>query len=113
MLFGTTYAQTAKIAQRLTDILSSAGKSVMYLDAAVVARGLSFRTFYCVIIGAFIIRGRHQRSVERFVGANREAMNGLPTAFFSVSGSAASGNPEERATARKMVDAFLQKTGWR
>ena len=66
-----------------------------------------------IIVGASVIRGRHQRSVRDFVRAHCASLNAMPTAFFSVSGSAAS--PDERggAEARRCVEIFLGETHWR
>ena len=63
-------------------------------------------------IGGSIIGGRHDRALVRFVREHRAVLNALPSAFFSVSGSAASRLETERAKARQFVDQFLDTTGW-
>jgi len=58
------------------------------------------------------IGGRHQRALIRFVRDHRAVLNTIPSAFFSVSGSAASPVESERAKARQFVDQFLDTAGW-
>lgn len=112
IVYGTSYGQTAKIAGRMADQLVSLGYRVTLVDANDIPRATSAGDFSGVIVGASVIRGRHQRSVDRFVRANRAALNSMPSAFFSVSGSATNSDPKERANARILLEEFLGKAGW-
>src|SRR5262245_55207915 len=111
--YGTKYGQTAKIATRIADVLVMEGLDVTLRDLASAPPDMDVVGFDAVIVGSSIIVGRHQRSVERFVRRNLEALNRLPTAFFSVSGSAGSAKPEHRAVARGLMERFLTRVGWR
>ena len=111
--YGTSYGHTAKVARHVADLLTASGDSVTVADVATLPRGLTLRDFDGVIVGSPIMYGRHRGSVRDFVRAHRDALNAVPSAFFSVSGSAASKDPAERANAEKCVDAFLRETGWR
>jgi menaquinone-dependent protoporphyrinogen oxidase len=82
------------------------------VDAADNERDLDVSRFDAIIVGGSIIRGRHQRAVTRFVRANLVALNTTPSAFFSVSGAAASSNETSRAEAQRFIDEFLGQTGW-
>ena len=113
ILYGTSYGQTAKIARRMDDLLTASGETVILVDASNQPRGLTPREFDGVIVGGSIIRGRHQKSVRRFVHVHWDVLNAMPSAFFSVSGAAASPDQVTRAEARRFVDAFLGETGWR
>ena len=42
----------------------------------------------------------------------RDALNGMPSAFFSVSLAAAEDDDESRAVTRKFVADFVEETGW-
>src|SRR5688572_27138828 len=112
ILYGTSYGQTAKIARRMGDLLTASGETVTLVDASNQPRGLTPREFDGVIVGGSIIRGRHQKNVRRFVDVHRDALNAIPSAFFSVSGAAASPDRAVQADARRFVDAFLGETGW-
>ena len=112
ILYGTSYGQTAKIARHMADLLTASGETVTLVDASYQPHSLTPREFDGVIVGGSIIRGRHQKGVRRFVHAHWDALNAMPSAFFSVSGAAASRDPTARAEARRFVDAFLGETGW-
>lgn len=111
--YGTSYGQTAKIAARIADLLAASGDVVTLADVGELPRDTGPRDFAGVIIGASLIRGGHQRRVRRFVRAHRDALNAMPSAFFSVSGSAAGAAEAQRAAARRCVDELLRETGWR
>jgi menaquinone-dependent protoporphyrinogen oxidase len=73
---------------------------------------LDLAGFDGVIVGSSIIRGKHRASIDRFVSEHRQALNTLPTAFFSVSGAAASADATEQYEARRMMESFLTKHSW-
>jgi menaquinone-dependent protoporphyrinogen oxidase len=112
IFYGTSYGQTAKIARRMDDLLTASGEIVTLVDASNQPPGLTPREFDGIIVGGSIIRGRHQKSVRRFVHVHQDVLNAMPSAFFSVSGAAASPDQDARAEARRFVDAFLGETGW-
>jgi menaquinone-dependent protoporphyrinogen oxidase len=112
IFYGTSYGQTAKIARRMDDLLTASGEIVTLVDASSQPPDLTPREFDGIIVGGSIIRGRHQKSVRRFVHVHRDVLNAMPSAFFSVSGAAASPDQDARAEARRFVDAFLGETGW-
>ena len=112
VIYGTSYGQTARIARRMAVVLKESGETVTLVNAAAGLRELVPKEFDAIIVGGSIIRGRHQREVTRFVLANRDALNAMPSAFFSVSGSAASPLEASRAEARRLVAEFLRQTGW-
>ena len=61
-----------------------------------------------VIVGGSIHMGKHDKHVVEFVRNNRDILEGLPSAFFSVS-LAAQGDTEE---AEGYVQQFEEETGW-
>jgi menaquinone-dependent protoporphyrinogen oxidase len=101
ILYGTRYGQTAKIASRIADLLEANGDVVTRVDAREPLHDIALDAYDGVIIGASIIRGRHQRSVEDFVANHYMMLNEMPSAFLSVSGSAASPDERGRADARR------------
>ena len=112
ILYGTRYGQTMKIAERMKEVLTAAGHAVPIACANTVLQDFSLSSFDGVIIGGSVIAGRHQRYLERFVRAHRDELNRMPSAFFSVSGSAAGSTERDHANARRVLDEFLAKTGW-
>jgi menaquinone-dependent protoporphyrinogen oxidase len=113
ILYGTNYGQTAKVALRVADLLEESGCIVSCYDVRELPRGVVLSEYDAVVIGASVIRGRHQRAVQAFVSRYYNMLNGMPTAFFSVSGSAASPDERGRADARRCAEEFLRATHWR
>lgn len=111
--YGTSHGHTARVAHYVADVLTAAGDTVTVANIEQIPGRLLLADFDGVVVGSPILFGRHRRAVRRFVRAHRDALNRLPSAFFSVSGSAASPIEAEREKARACVDAFLRETGWR
>jgi len=112
IVYATSYGQTARIAGRMADLLMASGEAVTLVNACNHPRDFHAGEFDGVIVGGSIIGGRHHRALVRFVRAHRALLNAIPSAFFSVSGSAASPLETERAKARQLVDQFLDTAGW-
>ena len=113
ILYGTKYGQTAKITSRVTELLEKNGDIVTHLDARELSHDVRLDAYDGVIIGGSIIRGRHQPSVRDYVSNHYLILNGMPSAFLSVSGSAASPDERGRADARRCAEEFLRVTHWR
>jgi menaquinone-dependent protoporphyrinogen oxidase len=112
IVYGSRYGQTAKIASHLEDALVADGLSVTLVNADTMTRAFNLADFDAVVIGSSVIGGKHRRSVARFVRQNIETLNRVPTAFFSVSGSAASPDVRSQAKARAVMERFLVDTAW-
>ena len=110
--YGTSYGQTARIAERMADQLAAGGDVVTVTDCRDLHAGLAPGRFDGILIGASIIGGRYQRRVHQFVRKHRALLDATPSAFFSVCGSAASTDPAVRAEAQRYIDVFLEATGW-
>jgi len=113
ILYGTKYGQTAKIASRVAALLAESGDTVTSADARELPRDVKLDAYDGVIIGASIIRGRYQPRVRDFVADHFIMLNGMPSAFLSVSGSAASPDERRREEARCCAEEFLRATHWR
>ena len=112
LVYGTRYGQTAKIAQSIRDTLTEHYHDVVLANASADAGMLDAAGYDGVIVGASVIGGRHQSVIQDFVTRNRTVLNAVPSAFFSVSGSAGSSDPNVRAEATVLLNKFLTSTGW-
>ena len=112
IVYASHYGQTAKIAHFIADQLRETGDMVTLSRVEDIRRGMAPGQFNGAIVGASINMGKHQRSIVRFVRENREVLERIPTAFFSVSGAACSPDDATRATARQYIANFLRDTGW-
>jgi menaquinone-dependent protoporphyrinogen oxidase len=113
IVFGTSHGQTEKIARRMADVLTGSGDAVTLWNADALPPDDTPRDVDGIIVGAPVLFGQHRSSVVRFVRRHIWALNATPSAFFSVSGSAASPQEPARREARRILDEFLRETGWR
>ena len=108
--FATTEGQTRKIAERISANLRERGYEAKLYDTA-VRRGVpEVGAFDAVIVAASIHEGHHQDSAINFAFAHRDQLVRKPSAFVSVSLSAAM--PNGQAEAQHYVDRFVATTGW-
>ena len=109
----TTYdGHTAKIAERIAATLRSADCAVEMCDLARSRPGRSLEDYDGVIAGGPLHGGDHPPQLRTFASENRVTLNTKPSAFFSVSLSAA-GNEEQQGDATRCLNEFLEETGWK
>lgn len=111
IVYASLHGQTVKIARHIADALASAGEKVTLADARELPRSMDLSRYDAVVVGSPLVLRRHLPAVERFVRRHRNQLQQLPTAFFSVSASAAS--PASMPAARRALERFLAKTDWR
>jgi menaquinone-dependent protoporphyrinogen oxidase len=113
VFFATTEGQTQRIAERLAAVLREHGRDSRAIDlASPEARAIDWRRVSAAIVGASLHMGRHQRDARAFLTRNAVELNRVPSAFVSVSLSAASANPDETAAARQLAQAFPAAHHW-
>lgn len=112
LLYGTTEGQTATVSERMADVFRDAGHEPTLIHAEHLPAGFTLGAYDAAVIGASIHGGKHQRYVARFVRDHADALNAMPSAFYSVSLTAAEGTRESWETARGMLQEFLVETGW-
>jgi menaquinone-dependent protoporphyrinogen oxidase len=110
-LYASTHGHTARIAGRIAEALRAAGLEVDLLDAK-HAPDADPDGRPGVIVAASLHGGRHQREVVDWVKRQRDALDGRPSAFVSVSLTAAEDTAEARDATRRCIDEFLDDTGW-
>jgi menaquinone-dependent protoporphyrinogen oxidase len=107
ILYGTTEGQTARIAEYVAEAIRESGHASNAVDVrssgGTVPDGCD-----AVVIGAAIHMGKHDKHVVEFVRNNRDTLERLPSAFFSVS-LAAHGDLDE---AQGYLEHFEDETGW-
>jgi menaquinone-dependent protoporphyrinogen oxidase len=113
VLFASTEGQTALIAIRLAAVLHEHGLDSQAIDVSTPeAEAIDWSRVHGALVGASLHMGRHQTSAARFIHAHAADLNAVPSAFFSVSLSAASKNLDEVVAARKIAQAFPAEHGW-
>lgn len=108
----TTEGQTRRIAAEIAATLRAQGfvSDVHCLsDSMPPVDWLNVRG---VVVGASVHMGRHQKVALDFATREASHLSARPSAFFSVSLSAASKNPAEVDAARGLATNFLRQTRW-
>jgi menaquinone-dependent protoporphyrinogen oxidase len=114
ILYGTTEGQTRKVAGFVGERIRSHGCTTTIMNAADTEAGyLKLREFDGVIIAASLHLGFYQPAVEEFVRARHDTLNGMRTAFLSVSLAAASKDPDDRKGMESCLQRFLMATSWK
>ena len=112
IIYGTSYGQTEKIARRIRDLLVWHGCDVTLVNAADGFPVLPLSWFDGIIVGSSIIARGHHKHIAEFIREQGHLLDALPAAFFSVSASAGSKSPAERAAAERVRDEFLERAHW-
>lgn len=111
IVYATTEGQTRKIALFIKDCLSELGHAVTTADAS--DDPPVPQEYDAVIIGASIHIHKYQSSVLHYVKHHADALNKMPSAFFSVCLAVASGMEEEHKEAENITQQLLGQTGWK
>jgi menaquinone-dependent protoporphyrinogen oxidase len=112
VLYGTTEGQTRKIAQFITSRLRSHGDAVTLLDATEATGAGDLADCDAAILAASLHAGRYQAPVIHFARTHKVRLSRLPSAFISVSLSAAGDDPEDWKGIAACADEFKAATGW-
>ena len=112
IVYGSRYGQTARIANRIRQVLAERDFAVSLYQGDALPIGCRPDDYDGVLVGASMVFGKYQPYVREFVVRHGPALTRIPTGFFAVSGAAGSANPAERAEAERRLEAFCVETGW-
>jgi menaquinone-dependent protoporphyrinogen oxidase len=114
VFYATSEGQTRRIAERIAATLREAGFTSAAVDLGKdEGQPIDWQQVRGVVVGASLHGGRHQRPAVRFVSSHRHELNARPSAFFSVSLSAASHDTAELNAARELAQRCVASSGWR
>lgn len=111
VVYGTGEGQTERVAGHVADVVRERGHDVTLVRGDRVPEGFSIAEYDGAVVGASVHGGRHQRYIHEFVVENRATLGVMPSAFFSVSLSAA-GEESGREQARALLEGFLEDVDW-
>ena len=111
IIYGTTEGQTRKISEFLKTECENAGHTVSIFDGT--ATPPAPQNFDAVIIGASVHAGKYQSSVVHYAKEHHQALNEMPSAFFSVSLTAAGDNAESWKELEAITNKFLKEADWK
>ncbi len=110
IVYGTTEGQTRKISGRAAEHLRASGLDVQLVDVSELQTDFDIFPFDAVIVAASVHQWQHQTDMVDFVIRHKSWLDGKPSAFISVSLSAAF--EEDKPEAQLYVDQFIDETGW-
>jgi menaquinone-dependent protoporphyrinogen oxidase len=111
--YATTEGQTAKIATFIAERLRIRGHRVDLVDTASPQAAQVSVTYQAAFLGGSLHQQRHQDSLKQFIDDNRHWLAAMPTAFFSVSLSAALEDMDSRLETQRLLQQFLGECGLR
>jgi menaquinone-dependent protoporphyrinogen oxidase len=111
VVFASEHGHTRRIATRLADAMRAEG---LALDVREVADAdhVDPTRYDLVVVAASVHKVRHQKAIAAWVEARRDALAAMPSAFISVSLSAAEDSDTARAATQQCIDDFCADTGW-
>jgi menaquinone-dependent protoporphyrinogen oxidase len=109
VLYASTHGHTGRIADRIGALLREQG---VHASVRKVGQAVDLSEFDGVIVGASLHVGHHQKEIVEWLSAHHTALSERPSAFFSVSLTAADDTDEARASTRELIDEVLDATGW-
>jgi menaquinone-dependent protoporphyrinogen oxidase len=122
VLYATREGHTRRIAEHVAGTLCSRGFSTDIVDVASPPAELSLEHYCAAFVAASVHKQKHEREMTAFIKRHVSQLERIPTAFVSVSLSAAGAedamaSEERRIRAsndvQRMIDSFLADTGWR
>jgi menaquinone-dependent protoporphyrinogen oxidase len=112
IVYASTHGHTGKIVSRMAEVMRAEGLDVEVAEVGESADHL-IQNCDAVLVAGSVHRGSHQPELVQFVTRHRHLLQELPSAFVSVSLTAADEEDAEmRAETRRMVDEFVEDTGW-
>lgn len=112
IIYGTTEGHTRKIAQQVGGYVRERGHDAEVVDSANIREDLTLRIYDAFILLGSIHQGFHQRPLTHFVKTHREELSKAPSAFLSVSLTAAYRGDDHQAELDKCAEEFFQETDW-
>jgi menaquinone-dependent protoporphyrinogen oxidase len=109
LVYASRHGHVRAIAERLAEIAA-----IRRFDCEVIdvkqASANALEGCDAALLAGSVHFGRHAATLRRFVERKLSRLSSIPTAFVSVSGSAAA--MDGRAKAEEYVDDFIRVTGW-
>ena len=111
VIYASTHGHTGRIAARIAESMREAGHHVDLREVGDVGEA-DPRDYGFVVVGASIHVGKHQAEIAEWVKRHAQALNTMPSAFFSVSLTAADDSDEAREITAGMAREFERAAGW-
>lgn len=111
LIYASTHGHTAKVSRRIAERLRSANVEIDLHDVSAGHDPSPLERDGVVVAGS-VHRGHHQRELINWVKRHRTSLAEHPTAFMSVSLTAAEDTDEAHAATQGWIDDFIAETAW-
>jgi menaquinone-dependent protoporphyrinogen oxidase len=108
VIYGSTYRQTGRVADRIAEVLRHAGHGVDVYQGDQLPDSVFLAEYDGFLLAAPVVKGHHQKCIRQFAHWHAGLLNRAPSAFVSVCGEAAS-DPRRAAG---YINALSRETGW-
>jgi menaquinone-dependent protoporphyrinogen oxidase len=112
IVYGTKEGHTAKIAQRISDVIRQHGHTIDIYDARKLPASLSLDGYNGILVGLSIHMFQWSSAARNFVRNNKHQLEITQSAFFSVSLTAANKDLNARSQLDYWIEKFFDATGW-
>lgn len=121
IVYATRQGHTRRIAEHLAAEIRACDWQVDAVDARTLSPDFDLGHYSAAILAASAHLGKHEREMVAFVREHRAALEGMPSAFLSISLSEAGAeletNPPELRSreahdVQRLIDEFFEETGW-
>ena len=112
IIFGTTEGHTRELCQFVARALRADSHTVAVEEATARAGKANLAAYDVVLVAGSLHVGRFQASLTEFVASHRDVLSAMPSAFISVSLSAAGEDPDDWEGLAQCVAKFEHETGW-
>lgn len=113
IIYGSLEGQTEKISEDIAKVIRNRGHHIAAMSGEQLPADFSLEDYDAVIIGGSIHMDRYPKYIKQFVNTNRDWLNKIPSAFFTVCMAIHSEKPKSKQHALHYSEHFLEQTGWR
>ena len=113
IVYGSKEGQTAKIAERIAQIIRNQGLQASTYSGKEIQADFATDAFDAAIVGGSIHMDNYPAYLRKFVTHHRDWLNKVPSAFFTVCMAIQSQNADSREEARNYGKRFIETTHWR
>lgn len=121
VLYATREGHTCQIAEHIAEKMQLKGVAAEIVNVAAWQAEFSLMDYGAAVVCASVHKGKHEREMVQFVKHHAAQLGTLPSVFLLVSLSGAgaedvhadvSKRTQSAADVQKMIDHFLEETGW-
>jgi menaquinone-dependent protoporphyrinogen oxidase len=112
VVFSSSEGQTEKVAHHVARQIENKGCAARLVSAHATDDAAAIGDFDAAIVAGALHMGAHGPALATFISEHADALNAAPSAFLSVSLSAASDDPADVAGALEAIKDFEAATGW-